>query len=98
MQGKILEVKTITSAAQASACQVLFIGKDEHKQIREVALVTRAMPLLMVAEEGGFDPSDVTITLRLEDGRYTFKINQSLAQTRSLALSSKLLKLAARVY
>lgn len=98
VQGKIIEVKTITSSAQITVCHVLFVGKAEHKKIHELALVKRTQPVLIVAEENDFDIRDVIISLRLNEGRYTFKINQTGAQARSLILSSKLLKLAVQVY
>lgn len=98
LRGKVMQIKAITSSAQATTCQVLFVGQDEHRKIREISQVARSVPLLLVAEENGFDPSEVTIVLRQQDGRYTFKINQTAAQARSLTLSAKLLKLAAQVY
>lgn len=98
IKGRALEVNAITSNAQTMSCQVLFVGPQGHPRIHEISQLARANPILLVAEENGFDPKDVTISLRLQDGRYTFKINQTAAQARSLGLSSKLLKLATVVY
>ena len=98
LKGKPIDVKAITSTAQTTSCQVLFVGAQAHPRIREIRQLSRTVPLLLVAEENGFDPNDVTISLQLQDGRYTFKINQTAAQAQSLGLSSKLLKLAAVVY
>ncbi len=97
IKGRAMEVKAINSAVQALSCQVLFVGSEEHPRIHELSLVTRSTPVLLVAEENDFDPSDVVISLRLQEGRYSFKINQTAARTRALALSSNLLKLAAQV-
>jgi hypothetical protein len=97
IKGRALEVKAINSALQAGSCQVVFFGWDAHPRIHEISLVTRSTPVLLVAEENDFDPSDVVISLRLEEGRYSFKINQTGARNRALVLSSNLLKLAAQV-
>ena len=98
VNGKELEVRAVSSIAQTSSCHLLFVGPDEHKMIHEISQAARSSPMLLVAEENGFDPKDVTISLRQQDGRYTFKINQTAAQASSLKLSSKLLMLAVRVY
>ncbi len=97
IKGKALSVKAIATAQQAASCQVLFVGQEEHPRIHEISLLTRALPVLLVAEEDDFNPNDVIIALRLQDGRYSFKIYQTGARTRSLVLSSNLLKLAAQV-
>lgn len=98
IRGKAIEVKAISSTTQTTACQVLFVGEPAHPRIHEIRQLARTIPLLLVAEENGFDPKDVIISLRLQDGRYTFKINLTAARASSLTLSSKLLNLATQVY
>lgn len=98
IKGRALTLKAITAPAQAAACQVLFVGQSEQKQIRTLNQLMAAAPLLLVAEEDDFDLKDVVIALRKQDGRYSFKINQTAAQSRSLNISSRLLKLATLVY
>lgn len=55
-------------------------------------------PVMVVAEENGYNPQDVIIALVAQQGRIGFKINRTAAQSNSLTLSSKLLKLAQLVY
>lgn len=98
INGRTIEVNTITSIPQTISCQVLLVGAPGHAKIREISRLARTTPLLLVAEENGFDPKDVTISLKLQDGRYTFKINLTAARASSLTLSSRLLKLATQVY
>lgn len=98
IKGKALEIKAITAIAQAASCHVLFVGQEEHSQIHTMSQLMPAPPLLLVAEENDFDLHDVVIALRKQDGRYSFKINQTAAQARALNLSSRLLKLATLVY
>jgi hypothetical protein len=98
IKGKAVGVKAITAITQAASCHVLFVGQAEHKKIQALSQLMPAHPLLLVAEENGFDLQDVVIALRKQDGRYSFKINQTAAQARALSLSSRLLKLATLVY
>jgi len=98
IKGLALEVKTVATNAQLRSCQVLFVGPQDHQRIHEISQVTRSTAMLLVAEENGFDANDVIISLRRQEGRYTFKINQTQAKARSLELSARLLKLAALVY
>ena len=55
-------------------------------------------PVLVVAEENGYDQKNVIIALVAQQGRITFKVNRTAAQENSLTVSSKLLKLAKQVY
>jgi hypothetical protein len=98
IKGQALEIKAITTIAQAASCHVLFVGQAEHQKIHAINQIRPAPPLLLVAEENDFDLQDVVIALRKQDGRYSFKINQTAAQARALSLSSRLLKLATLVY
>ncbi len=91
-------VKNISSATQAHSCQVLFVGRSEHMSIGNLARLIGNAPVLVVSEEDGYDPKNVTIGLVAQQGRIGFKINRTAAQANSLTFSSKLLKLALEVY
>ena len=93
-----VSVTNISSATQAQSCQVLFVGKSEHASIGSLARQIGNAPVMVVAEENGYDPQDVIITLVAQQGRIGFKINRTAAQSNSLTVSSKLLKLAQLVY
>lgn len=91
-------VTNISSATQAQSCQVLFVGRSEHTSIGNLAKLIGNAPILVVSEEDGYDPKNVTIGLVAQQGRIGFKINRTAAQANSLTFSSKLLKLALQVY
>ena len=91
-------ITKISSATHAQSCQVLFVGKSEHAGLGKLATQIGNAPVLVVAEENGYDPKNVIIALVAQQGRITFKINRTAAQQNSLAVSSKLLKLAEQVY
>ncbi len=89
----------ISSATQVQSCEVLFVGRSEHASIAKLAKLIGNAPVLLVSEEDGYDPKSVTIELvAQQQGRIGFKINRTSAQANSLTFSSKLLKLAIKVY
>lgn len=98
INGKLMEVRSITSNEQAFSCQVLFLGYHELANLAQLSKLTRHAPLLLVTEEKSLPTPDAIISLQLQDGRYTFKVNRTAAQARSLNLSAKLLRLATQVY
>jgi hypothetical protein len=93
-----ISVMNISSATQVESCQVLFVGRYEHASIGKLARQIGNTPVLVVAEEDGYDPKNVIILLVAQQGRIGFKINRTAAQANSLTVSSKLLKLAQQVY
>lgn len=98
IKGLPVSVMDISSAAQAQSCQVLFVGSSAHASIGNLARQLGNAPVLVVAEENGYDPENVIISLVAQRGRIAFKINRTSAQSNSLTFSSKLLKLAQQVY
>lgn len=98
INGKTMEVKVLTNSEQSRACHILFVGYHEVAAIPQIGKLTRTLPLLLVAEENEISRQDVVISLRLDEGRYSFKVNRTAAQSRGLTLSAKLLRLAKQVY
>lgn len=98
IKGYPVSVINISSATQASSCQVLFVGESAHASIGNLAMQIGKAPVLVVSEEDGYDPKHVIIALVGLQGRIGFKINLSAALANSLTVSSKLLKLAMQVY
>jgi len=98
LKERTISITNISSASQVQSCQVLFVGRSEHASITSLARQIFNAPVLVVAEENGYDPKDVIIALVKLQGRIAFKINRTAAQEKSLTVSSKLLKLALRVY
>lgn len=93
-----VSVTNISSATQVQSCQVLFVGRSEHASIGNLARQIGNAPVLVVAEEDGYDPKNVIIELIAQQGRIGFRINRTAAQANSLIFSSNLLKLALQVY
>jgi hypothetical protein len=91
-------ISNLPSFSQIRNCQIVFIGKSDHANIKNLPASIGQNPVMVVAEENSFEPAMVTILLVQQQGRIAFKINQTSALANSLAISSKLLKLALQVY
>lgn len=98
IKGIEIVVRKLSNLSETNNCQVIFVESSKHWQIAALSRHLGNSPVMVIAEEDEFNPQQVTIVLAMVDGRYTFKINQTAAQAHSLRLSSKLLKLATRVY
>jgi len=98
LKGRPVAVANISAAAQVQSCQMLFVGQSAHASIGPLARKIGHAPVMVVSEGEDFDPNNVIILLVNEQGRIAFKINRSAAQENSLAVSSKLLKLALQIY
>jgi len=93
-----VSVTSISPDAPVNTCQVLFVSRLAHSSIGNLSKKIGSAPVLVISEENGFDPRNVTIIIFEQQGRLAFRINRTLAEANSLTFSSKLLKLAQQVY
>jgi len=91
-------IQKIESPKQASNCQILFVGKSEHRALKDIAGQIGTDPVLVVTEEDSDNLREALIVLAEQQNRISFKINRTEATKRSMTFSSKLLKLAVQVY
>jgi len=95
--GRSVAVRRITQAPRADVCQLLFVGSTERNQVQQLFQAVATQPILTVSEEESLR-SDGIIHLLLEDNRVRFTVNLESAERAGIKISSKLLKLAKRVY
>ena len=98
IKGHPIIITEISAVQQVLPCHILFVGKSEHASLGALAKYIGNAPILVVAEENGFDLKNVTIALVAEQDHIAFRINRTAAEANSLTISSKLLKLALKVY
>jgi hypothetical protein len=80
-------------------CDVVYVSAHERKHIESLAIAMRGHPVLLVADIDGAAQLGATLSLHSRSGRFIgFDANQTVAQDVGLKVSSKLLKLARRVY
>lgn len=95
--GEAVKLTLIQQPAEAKACQLLVMTLSDRQQLQHWANGLASMPLLIVADNAEAFRTVATISLVSEPDGMTFRINQTAARARGLALSSQLLKLAREV-
>ena len=79
-------------------CSLLFVCPSERRHIEEILESVKGHHVLTVADTDGFLEDGGIINLLVEDERVRFEINLGAAQQEKLAIRSKLLRLAKRIY
>lgn len=94
IEGRAVAFRQVANAAEASACQILFISSSDGKRFRSLEGSLKTAGILTVGEVQGFASSGGVINFTLDDGHVRFEINVAAAEHAQLRISSKLLSLA----
>ena len=92
-----IAVQRHSTAQSLKACQIVFVASAEMPQLPKVLDAVRGLPVLTLADSAGAAQQGLMLNMRLIQGRVTFDANPGAARNARLALSSKLLRLAAEV-
>ena len=92
--GRPIEIRRLAPTADARGCQILYFPPG-----REIALPADLglLPILTVGEAENFLGSGGVIRFKLSHNRIKLHINLAEAESRRLAFSSKLLRIADKV-
>jgi len=97
VNGRRLKVHRTRSTAELRACHMVFVPRSERRQ-SEILSSLRGTGILTVGDGDGFLSDGGIIRFVLDQNRVRFEINLAAAEGNRLKLSSKLLRLARRVY
>jgi hypothetical protein len=92
--GRPLVVRRVQTAAEAAACQILFIHQSEDKRIAEVVNALDHQSTLTVSDVDGAAQRGVMIRLVTDKGRVRLRVNVETARAAQLTISSNLLRSA----
>lgn len=98
VNGKRMQFEVMHSIEQLKSCQVLFIEDSKRLQERRVAEQLLSTPILSIADTTMRSDKEAIIKIQLEDKKYRFTIDNEAAKQHHLNLSSRLLRLASKVY
>lgn len=103
MQGKSagarsLAVKRVNSVDGLQSCQVVFITRPVIGNLRRVLDNLGDRPVLTVADSQDAALQGVALNMSVEQNKVTFEANLAAARTNRVNLSSKLLRLATKVF
>ena len=87
-------IKKFESGAAAYNCSILFIGQDESRSLKRIALLTTDLPILLVTEDNGLAKKGSCINFIIVDDRLKLEINKNNILSRNMNVASELLKLA----
>jgi hypothetical protein len=97
IRGRMLLVRTATSAEEARGCQVLFFPDLDARRFVGTLRAVQHMPILTIGEADGFIDVGGMIGLVHFDNRLQFEVNLGVVQQAQLKASSQLLRLARNV-
>lgn len=95
---KVVRLSVIHNKADIQKCHVLYIQESRMIDDPRVLEMLNTLPVLSIVDTTERDPKAGVINIQLEDNRYYFSVNNEAAKRASLNLSSRLLRLATKVY
>jgi hypothetical protein len=93
-KGHPLIVRRVQNAAEAAACQILFIPQTENRRLDELVSALANSNTLTVSDLPGASQRGVMIRLVTESGRIRLRIDVEAARAAQLIISSNLLRSA----
>jgi YfiR/HmsC-like len=75
-------------------CQVLFVGRREHRHQRAILEQVEHSPILTIGDSEDFDDEGGIIGFRMKDDKVRFDVNLEAANSSSLKINPKLLNVA----
>lgn len=79
-------------------CHALFISSDEIKNLPAILEALDHKPILTIADSTHAAAQGVILNMQVENEKITFEANLAAARNVGLTLSSRLLRLATKVY
>lgn len=96
--GANLMISKITGSRDVKQCQVIFIAEEDLQQAPMILSVLKKSPVLIVTDIPDLIDKGAMIGIKIENNRMIFEINLESVKQSGLHLSSRLLKLARKIY
>lgn len=94
VQGKPIVVQRYAKPDDVGACDMLFIGASESRNLAKLLAAVDKAPILTVGDMPEFAQRGGMINLVVDDNRVHFEVNVEAAERARLTPSSQLLRLA----
>lgn len=98
IRGMPLNVVRLTGVQNVSGCQILFLGEADRSRIQDFLGRIGNAPVLTVTDVDGLLEQGIMIGMFENNRRLAVEVNLEASRRAGLAISSKLLRLARRVY
>ena len=83
-----IEIKTISSATDASKCQIVYILPDNSGQLNEVVTKVKGSNTLIVTEKTGLSKQGAGINFVFVDDKLKFELNKPNIENHNLKVAS----------
>jgi hypothetical protein len=87
-------IKKLGSAAESSACQVVYVGKAKNKDFDDIRNSITGKSILTVTDGNGLGQKGSCINFKVIDGKLKFEMNQATLTSSNLKVSSQLSSMA----
>ena len=92
--GRKITVKSFTTAASLSSCQVVFLPTEASEQLAQVLAFAKEKAVLIITEKAGIGKKGSGINFVTVNNKIAFEVDRQQLQAAGLKVSSDLLKLA----
>jgi hypothetical protein len=98
VRGMRMSVTRLGANANVSNCQILYLGESDRSRVQDLLNRVGNAPILTVTDVDGLLEQGVMIGMFESNRRLAVEVNLEASKRAGLAISSKLLRLARRVY
>ncbi|HYG03703.1 MAG TPA: YfiR family protein [Chryseosolibacter sp.] len=87
-------IKKLGSPAEASDCQVVYVGRSKSRDFDEIKTSTSGKSVLTITDGNGLGQKGSCINFKVINGKLKFELNQGVVNTANLKVSSQLTSMA----
>lgn len=87
-------IKKLTSAADASSCQVVYLGKGKSREFENIKNSVTGKSVLTITDGNGLGQKGSCINFKVIDGKLKFELNQGTVNSANLKVSGQLSSMA----
>lgn len=87
-------IKKLTSAAEASECNVVYLGKSKSREFEGIKSATTGKPVLTITDSYNLGQKGSCINFKVIDGKLKFELNQASVTGANLKVSGQLSSMA----
>ena len=94
VNGKSIEIKQFSSAAEISDCHILYVSATESGLLDQVLSKTSSKPILIVTDSPGLARKGAAINFVEVEGKIKFELNRKNTEKKGLKVAGTLASLA----
>lgn len=87
-------IKKLASAAEATSCQVVYVGKSKNRDFETIMTSITGKSVLTVTDGNGMGQKGSCINFKVIEGKLKFELNQAMVSGSNLKVSSQLSSMA----